>query len=119
MDELPGVLWAYIMTASRLTGISPFASTYRMEAIVPMKLVMPTLRTDILEHSNTESVIKGLDMADELSEAVAVRIASYHRRLANLYNRRVKPRMFQPGDLVLRKVFENIADPSAGKFHPN
>ena len=48
-----------------------------------------------------------------------MRIASYHCRLANLYNRCVKPRMFQPGDLILRKIFENTADPSAGKFQPN
>ena len=80
---------------------------------------MPTLRTDIPEQSNTESVIKDLDMAYELHEAVAIRIASYHRRPTNLYNRRVKPRMFQLGDLVLRKFFENTTDPSAGKFQPN
>ena len=90
-----------------------------MEAIVPTEISMPTLRTDIPEQSNTESVIKDLDMTDELREAMAVRIASYHRKLANLYNRRVKPRMFQPGDLVLRKVFENIADLLAEKFQPN
>ena len=64
-------------------------------------------------------MIKDLDMADELREATAVRIASYHSRQVNLYNRRVKPRMFQLGDLVLRKVFENTADPSAGKFQLN
>ena len=90
-----------------------------MEAIVPTKIDMPMLRTDIPEQSNTKSVIKDLDMADELSEAAAVRIASYHHRLENIYNRCVKPRMFQPGDLVLRKVFENIVDPSAEKFQPN
>ena len=27
--------------------------------------------------------------------------------------------MFQPGDIVLRKVFENTVDPSIGKFQPN
>ena len=48
-----------------------------------------------------------------------MRIASYHRRLENLYNRRVKPRVFQSGNLVLRKVFENTADPEAKKFQPN
>ena len=48
-----------------------------------------------------------------------MRIATYYNRLANLYNRRVKPRMFQSEDLVLRKVFENTADPSAEKFQPN
>ena len=61
-------------------------------------------------------MIKNLDTVDKLRETAVVRIASYHRRLANLYNRRVKPRVFQPGDLVLRKVFENIANLVAGKF---
>ena len=76
-----------------------------MEAIVPIEINMPTLRIDIPEQSNTESMIKDLDMADKLWEAAAVRIASYHRRLANLYNRRMKPQMFQPEDLVLEKFF--------------
>ena len=116
MDKLPGVLRAYKTTGHRPTGISPLALTYGMEAIVLIEIGMPTLRTDILEQSNVETVIKYLDMVDELPEAVAVRIASYHSRLANLYNRCVKPRMFQPGDLVLRKIFENTVDPSVGKF---
>ena len=58
-------------------------------------------------------------MSDEQREAAAIRITSYQRRLENSYNRRVKPRVFRPGDLVLRKVFENTADPTAGKFQPN
>ena len=89
-----------------------------MEAIVSTEIDMPTLQINILEQSNTESVIKDLDMADELCEAAAVKITLHHRRLESLYNRHVKPRMFQPGDLVLRKVFENTADPSIGKFWP-
>ena len=72
---------------------------------------MPTLRTDTLEQLNTESLIKDLDMANELREAAAVRIASYYRRIANMYKRCVKPRVFQRGDLVLRKVFVNTSDP--------
>ena len=58
-------------------------------------------------------------MSDELREAVEIRITSYQSRLANSYNRRVKPRVFRPGDLVFRKVFENTADPTAGKFQSN
>ena len=58
-------------------------------------------------------------MSDELWEVAAIRITSYQRHLANSYNRRVKPRVFRSGDLVLRKVFENTADPTAGKFIPN
>ena len=58
-------------------------------------------------------------MSDERREAAVIHITSYQRRLANSYNRRAKPRVFRPGDLVLRKVFENTADPTAGKFQPN
>ena len=80
VDELPGVLWAYRTTAHQPTDISPFALTYGMEAIVPTEIDMPTLRTDLPEQSNTETVIKDLDTADELREAAVVRISSYHNR---------------------------------------
>ena len=119
MDELPGVLWAYRPPAHRPTSISPFVLTYEMKAIIPTEIDMPTFRTDMLEQLNTESIIKDLDTVDELTETAVVRVASYHRRLANLYNRRVKPRVFHSGDLVLRKVFENIADPVVGKLQAN
>ena len=39
--------------------------------------------------------------------------------MSNLYNRHIKPHAFQVGDLVLRKVLENTADPTVGKFQPN
>ena len=64
-------------------------------------------------------MIKELDIVDELRESAAIPIASYQRRLERSYNKRVKLRAFQPGDLVLRKVFENTTDPTAGKFQPN
>ena len=49
VDELSGVLWAYITTARKPTGISPFAMTYGMEAIIPTKIGMPTIWTDVPE----------------------------------------------------------------------
>ena len=64
-------------------------------------------------------MVKDLDTVDELLESATIRIASYQRWLANSYNKRVKPRTFQPGNLVLRRVFENTVDPNAGKFQLN
>ena len=49
---------------------------------------------------------------------MAVCMASYQQRITNLYNRRVRLRAFQAGDLVLRRVFKNTADPTTGKFQP-
>ena len=119
VEELPGVLWAYRTTSRKPTGVSPFALTYGMEAFVPTEIGLPTIRKTVLESENAGSIVRELDTSDELWEAAAIRIASYQRRLANSYNKRVKPRVFQPGDLVMWKVFENTTDPMAGKFQPN
>ena len=106
-------------TARKPTSISPFALTYGMEAVIPTEIGLPTIRTTTPESENAGSVVRELDTSDELREVVAIRVASYQRRLANSYNKRVKPRVFQPADLVLRKFFENTTDPSVGKFQPN
>ena len=90
-----------------------------MEAVISTEIGLPTIRTATPESENAESVVRELDASDELRKAAAILVASYQRRLANSYNKRVKPRVFQLGDLVLRKVFENTADPTAGKFQPN
>ena len=119
MEELLGVLWAYRTTARKPTRISPFALAYGMEAVIPTEVGLPTIRIDTPDSENAESIVRELDVSDELREAVAIRIMSYQRRFTNSYNRRVKPREFQLGDLVLRKVFENTANPTIGKFQPN
>ena len=90
-----------------------------MEAVIPTEIGLPTIRTAMPESENEGSVIRELDTSDELREATAIRVAFCQHRLANFYNKRVRPRVFQPGDLVLRRVFENTTDPTAGKFQPN
>ena len=90
-----------------------------MEAIIPTKVGMPTLRTEVPRMANAEAISKDLNMVDELQEAAAIHIASYQQKMKNLYNKHIKSRAFRAGDLVLRKVFENTVDPTAGKFQPN
>ena len=80
---------------------------------------MPTLQTETHEKANIDAIAKDLDMIDKLHEAAVVRIALYHQRMTNLYNRYVKQRAFRAGELVLRRVFENMVDPTVGKFQPN
>ena len=90
-----------------------------MKAIIPTKIGVLTLRTEILEKANTEVIVKDFDTTDELCEAEVVRITSYQQRITNLYNRRVRQCAFRAEDLVLRRVFENTADLAAEKFQPN
>ena len=100
-------------------GESPFALTYEMEAIIPTEIRIPTIQTEILREASIEAIIKDLDTTDELWEAPAVRIASYQQRLTSLHNLRVRPRLFKAGELVLRRVFENMYNPVDRKFQPN
>ena len=78
----------------KTNDISPFALTYGMEAVIPTEIGMPMLRTNVPKQLSTKSIVKDLDKADKLRQTAAVRVASYHCRLENLYNRRVKPRVF-------------------------
>ena len=80
---------------------------------------MPTFRIEIPEEANIKVITNDLDMTNELHEVAVIRIASYQHIMTNLYNMHVKQRAFRAGDLVLRRVFENMADPTAGKFQPN
>ena len=116
MDELPGALWAYRTTSRKSTGVSLFALTYGMEAIILTEIGMPIVRIEIPEKANAEVIAKDLDTTDKLREVAVVRMASYQQRLENLHNRRVKLCTFLLGEIVLRRVFENTANPTYGKF---
>ncbi|KAL0312778.1 UNVERIFIED_CONTAM: hypothetical protein Sradi_5677100 [Sesamum radiatum] len=56
-----------------------------------------------------------LDFVNEAREMATARATMYKARMAKAYNARVKPRNFQLGDLVLRKV--EASDP-IGKLDP-
>ena len=90
-----------------------------MVAIIPTKIGMPTLRTEIYEEAYTKALAKDLDVIDKLRESAAMCMASYQQRTTNLYNRRVRHHAYQVRDLVLRRVFENTAYPIARKFQKN
>ena len=65
-----------------------------MEAVIPMEIGLPTIWKATPESENEGSMIRELDTSDELREAAAIRVTSYQRRLANSYNKRVRPRAF-------------------------
>ncbi|RVW13311.1 hypothetical protein CK203_088988 [Vitis vinifera] len=120
VNDLPGVLWAYRTTSRRPTGATPFALAYGMEAIIPTKIGMPTVKTIVQDQrDNNEELIRQLDLTDKLREDAAIRIASYHQRAIAQYNKRARPRFFRPGSLVLRKVFKNTTEVGARKLQCN
>ena len=60
-----------------------------------------------------------MDWADEARETASIRMAAYQQKVAAYYNRKVRPRVFKEGSLVLRKIFENTAEKGVRKFQAN
>ena len=120
VEELPGVLWAYRTTPGRPTGNTPFALAYGMDAIIPTEIGLPTIRTEAgTQDDANEELGRNLDWADEVRENASIRMTDYQQRASAHYNRKVRPRSFKNGTLVLRKVFENTTEIGAGKFQAN
>ena len=120
VEELPHVLWTYRTTPRRSTGETPFALTYGAEAVIPLKVNFPTLRTDsFTRDSNDELLGKNLDLIDERREKAMIHLAYYHQKLKRGYDANVKLRPLAPRDLVLRKVVGAAKNPSWGKLGPN
>ncbi|KAL0444493.1 UNVERIFIED_CONTAM: hypothetical protein Slati_2172000 [Sesamum latifolium] len=89
----------------RSTRESSFLLVYGIEAVIPAELGMPSHRVmNFSEECNTELLKESLDLIEELREKAFIRIQRYKNTMINSYNKRVKARSFQVGDLVLRRV---------------
>lgn len=65
---------------------------------------------------NSDSLRESPDLIEEQRDRVAVRITSYHNKIANYYNSLVKSRPLNEGDLVIRKSVITNALREDGKF---
>nr|CAN62495.1 hypothetical protein VITISV_027483 [Vitis vinifera] len=120
VEELPDVLWAYRTTPRRPTGNTPFALAYGMDIVIPTEIGLPTIRIEAGKQDDANAELgRNLDWADEVRETASIRMADYQQRASAHYNRKVRPKSFKNGMLVLRKVFENTAEIGAGKFQAN
>ncbi|KAL0451526.1 UNVERIFIED_CONTAM: hypothetical protein Slati_1130700 [Sesamum latifolium] len=105
VEELTSVLWTYRTTPRGSTGESPFSLVYGTEAIIPAELGLPSHRVmHFSEECNENLLRENLDLIEELREKAFLRIQRYKNIMINSYNKRVKSRSFQVGDLVLRRV---------------
>ena len=119
-EELPSVLWAYRTTPRRSTSATPFSLAYGMEAVIPLEVGLPTLRSELCDQGlNNLNVARELDLAEERREAAAIRLAAYQQQLARGYNPKVRERRFAIGELVLKKTLPGDRDPNEGKLEPN
>ena len=87
------------------------------KATIPSKVVILTARYLLQNQENNDRILaQDLETIDKLRDLAKIRISSHQQRINKAYNKNIKVRRFQIGDLVLRKTFQNTKDPSAGIF---
>uniref|UniRef100_A0A2N9HIE5 Uncharacterized protein n=1 Tax=Fagus sylvatica TaxID=28930 RepID=A0A2N9HIE5_FAGSY len=121
-EHLPYALCAYRTSVRTSVGATPYSLVYGMEAVLPVEVEIPSLRilsqTQLEEAEWAQARYEQLNFVDEKRLAALCHGQLYQRRIERAYNKKARPRTFQPGDLVLKKRNMALSDPR-GKFAPS
>ncbi|XP_052305631.1 uncharacterized protein LOC112325327 [Populus trichocarpa] len=121
-EMLPFALHAYRTTVRTSTGTTPYSLVYGMEAVMPLEVEIPSLR--VLTDSELEEAEWAKVRYEQLNLISEKRIAAichhqlYQKRMAKAYDKKVRPRLFREGDLVLKKILSLPGDDQS-KWAPN
>ena len=102
-DELLGVLWAY-----RTTVTIPFKLAYGSKTVIPIELHMANHRVTMYQDKDNEEQLRlSLNLIDKVRVDANERMARYKNLMARQYDTMVKPRRFNIGDLIMKRVSGN------------
>ncbi|GKV07083.1 hypothetical protein SLEP1_g18889 [Rubroshorea leprosula] len=92
--------------ASRYTRETPYHLAFGTEVVIPVEIGVPSFRvTHFDEGRNGQLLGENLDLLAEVREEARLRTLVYKQKLANFYNKRVRPQAFKvphPGAYVLQ-----------------
>ncbi|XP_070047860.1 uncharacterized protein [Nicotiana tomentosiformis] len=121
-EKLPFSLLGYRTTVRTSTGATPYLLVYGTEAVIPAEVEIPSLRIiQEVELSNAEWVqsrYEQLALIDGKRLNAVCHSQLYQNRMTRAFNKKVRPRKFTPGQLVLKRIFPH-QDKAKGKFSPN
>ena len=100
-EHLPLALWAYRTTKHGTTKATPFSLVYGDEAVLPAEIAVPSARMT-LEMGNKPERAEVAELLDERRDVARSVVQVYQRRLSTSYEKLVRPRMFEEGEMVLK-----------------
>ncbi|KAM2359444.1 hypothetical protein ACFX1X_008155 [Malus domestica] len=104
-ERISEALWAYRTTHRTPTQATPYSLVYGVEAVLPLESQIPSLRMAIQEgltdEENAKLRLQELESLDERRLEAQQHLECYQSRLSKAFNKKVRPRSFQTGDLVL------------------
>ena len=121
-EMLSFALHGYRTTIRTSTGATPYSLVYGMEAVMPLEVDIPSLRVLIdseLQEADWAKVrYEQLNLISERRIAAICHHQLYQNRMAKAYDKKVRPRVFQEGDLVLKKLL-SLPGEDRSKWAPN
>ncbi|XP_070050317.1 uncharacterized protein [Nicotiana tomentosiformis] len=121
-ETLPFALLGYRTTVHTSVGVTPYLLVYGTKAIIPAKIEIPSLRIIIEAKIEDDEWVKTrleqLTMIDEKQMAAVCHGQLYQQRMDRAYNKKVWPRKFEVGQLVLRRILPHHEE-AKGNFAPN
>ena len=123
-DEHEMLLFAvhgYRTSSWTLTGETPFSLVYVMDAVLPFEVHIPSLRimkeADLGEDEWIHTRLDQLNLIDEKRLVNVCHGQIYQKRIIKAFNKKIKPRVYQAGDLVIKCIILPQSDPR-GKWTP-
>ncbi|XP_070053023.1 uncharacterized protein [Nicotiana tomentosiformis] len=121
-EKLPFTLLGYRTTVRTSVGATPYLLVYGTEAVIPAEVEIPSLRIIVEAEIEDDEWIKArlekLTIIDEKRMAAVFHGQLYQQRMARAYNKKVRSRKFEVGQLVLRRILLHHEE-AKGKFAPN
>jgi hypothetical protein len=123
-EVLSEALWAHHISKHSATKVTPFELVYGQEVVLTIEINLDALR---IARQNELSAVNYhnlmLDRLDEVSDErvkVLSNIVRDKLRVAKAYNKRVKEKSFQIGDLVWKMILPiGYRSSKFGKWSPN
>jgi hypothetical protein len=123
-EVLSEALWAHRISKHSATKVTPFELVKWQEAILPMEVNLDALR--IAWQNKLSAIVYHNLMLDRLDEVLDERVKALgeikrdNLRVAEAYNKRVKGKSFQVGDLVWKMILSIGARSNKfGMWSPN
>ncbi|KAK1666654.1 hypothetical protein QYE76_054813 [Lolium multiflorum] len=123
-EVLSEALWAYRMSCHGAIKTSPYQLVYGQEAVLPWEIKAGSRRITFQNDLTAEEY--AALMSDSIEDATELRLWSLEKikenkaKVARAYNKKVKPKEFQVGDLVWEAVLPlGTKDKVYGKWSPN
>jgi hypothetical protein len=107
-EVLSEALWAYRNSCHRSTKTSPYHLVYGQDAVLPWEITAGSRRVEFQNDLTAEQY--AALMNDNVEDLIELRLWSLEKikenkaKVARAYNKKVKPKNFQVGDLVWEAV---------------